>query len=299
MDLLGSRDIYCALVTGTPETVGPGSYETRNMRIHQRPSGSSNVFKSGSVRAEQLSHTWGNPSPAQYHPKDQSSINPVAAFRSRPRRETDLYPDKQTPGPGAYDIASAFRPRAVKSKSTADVSALFEWSRCYTSPSIPPLSQRCLLEQARDGSLRPQQTVQPGPAHYNPNDSPVARHATSSNFGASLGREQPLTFGWGISVPAAGKSATFNVAPGQYYMMSENPRKRQLCKGSPFASGVARLHTEAVTAPPPGRYEPARGVGEKRPMPKHLQAQRKHVLSVDEKLRTRGYSGDSLSICSS
>ena len=227
----------------------------------------SSAFNSGTTRDFVCGKpaNWNFPGPGTHAiPPSRSPPGGTAAFRAQ---HVHVSVESGTPGPGAYEVstmASAISPHSSCFHG-------FAWSRLATSPSIPPPSQTLNLQDANPSALqrapRPQ-ALRPAPNTYSPQHTLTQRRPVVNDFGATVGREQPIMGLAGLQE---------SPSPGAHFLGNSNPRPLPPPPSYAFRSCVPRgSPKEKCKVPSPHEYDPPPGMGSVKPVPRHVPMQRRH-----------------------
>eukprot|EP00294_Goniomonas_avonlea_P000835 CAMPEP_0114552806 /NCGR_PEP_ID=MMETSP0114-20121206/7317_1 /TAXON_ID=31324 /ORGANISM="Goniomonas sp, Strain m" /LENGTH=554 /DNA_ID=CAMNT_0001737699 /DNA_START=47 /DNA_END=1711 /DNA_ORIENTATION=+ len=250
--------------SSTTPKVGPGSYADKaNFSVeHAYAPFSSTSERDTSMRPS----NFVTPGPGTYnsHKKPSSGTHNIIS-QTAPRFKANK-DEILAPGPGAYEIPTAFkkqREKRPRSSGGEKNKRNVMWFRSPTAPSIPVPSQAHGYEETPMGELVRQQppvrgySGKPndmvGPGAYNSHDLKPVITSKSTDFGRS--RAQRIAF-----KPHGGADAADMPGPGNYdWGTTTEPPPRLRKPTATFVSRVLRAHQQPVNTeekkPGPGEYD--------------------------------------------
>ncbi|XP_065668260.1 sperm-tail PG-rich repeat-containing protein 2 isoform X2 [Hydra vulgaris] len=246
--------------TGTPASVGPGSYfNQNNILFHKFDSYA--PFLSVSLRESFLTipeSVAEIPGPGNYNPKLLTSIKGGSTLQNKTSRFTEL--NDELPGPGSYNINSEWLSKQTqldfgKSRNNSKNSNI-NFLHKKVPPSIPSPGQANGYEQNIDGSLHKKEAsnhdITLGPAFYKINfeeTAPVKKYR-GIHFGKMTSRRTDFK---GNDGPGPG-----NYDPYKYKLANEwtlEREKKRVNSKLPRYHEIIALEENKKAFPGPGQYE--------------------------------------------
>ncbi|XP_046567757.1 sperm-tail PG-rich repeat-containing protein 2-like [Haliotis rubra] len=253
----------------TPHNVGPGSYDASAVSKARLKADGYAPFLSMTSRETFLNVTdqvVAAPGPGHYDPaKPQDAVKGGRTLANRSKRFNQ--PEKDTPGPGAYQVDMGIEFRQSKSAPElrsegkgALMTNRIKFHRKPEAPSIPYPGQAYGYEEFEDGTLKkqdaPSRDRSLGPAFYNPAHGDTK--PTSQYKGVHFGKltSKRVEFG-GKGGPGPGEYEPYKEVPNK----PENTNIAEEERSVRYEAKLPRYHEAVVKdeekkgIPGPGKYE--------------------------------------------